>query len=160
MIVVWQDRSTYQDNISICYLDVNWLIPKISACQARIWSLLASEQSEWVTNFIFCRAGWYFSVSIIFTFRWHVYRPLKINHKHSIFAGSLQIYHSFLQVYINVKIVAFFLLWWYSLFFYLLQKSKSPIFIKGFVYQCHSGLENMKVTTFLMTSQQRLSRIV
>jgi hypothetical protein len=26
-----------------------------------------------------------------------------------------------------------------------------PIFIKGFVYQCRSGLENMNVTTFLMT---------
>ena len=50
---------------SICYLDVNWLIPKISACRARIWSLLASER---VTIFIFCRTGWYFSVSIIFTF--------------------------------------------------------------------------------------------
>jgi hypothetical protein len=25
--------------ICICYLDVNWLIPKISACRARIWSL-------------------------------------------------------------------------------------------------------------------------
>jgi hypothetical protein len=24
--------------IGICYLDVNWLIPKISACGARIWS--------------------------------------------------------------------------------------------------------------------------
>ena len=53
--------------ICICYLEVNWLIPKISACRARIWSLLASERSERVTNFIFCRAGWYFSVSIIFT---------------------------------------------------------------------------------------------
>ena len=61
--------------INICYLDVNWLIPKISACRARIWSLLASERSERVTNFIFCRAGWYFSVSIIFTFRWHIYHP-------------------------------------------------------------------------------------
>jgi hypothetical protein len=29
--------------------------------------LVASERSERVTNFIFCRAGWYFSVSIIFT---------------------------------------------------------------------------------------------
>jgi hypothetical protein len=47
-------------SLSICYLDVNWLIPKISACQVRIWSLLASERSERVTNFIFCRAGWYF----------------------------------------------------------------------------------------------------
>ena len=64
-----------------CYLDVNWLIPKISACRARIWSLLASERSERVTNFIFCRAGWYFLVSIIFTFRWHIYHP-EINHNH------------------------------------------------------------------------------
>jgi hypothetical protein len=48
--------------ISICYLDVNWLIPKISACRARIWSLVTSERRERVTNFIFCRAGWYFSV--------------------------------------------------------------------------------------------------
>ena len=32
--------------ISICYLDVNRSIPKISACRAKIWSLLASEQSE------------------------------------------------------------------------------------------------------------------
>jgi hypothetical protein len=32
-------------------------------------SLVVSERSERVTNFIFCRAGWYFSVSIIFTFR-------------------------------------------------------------------------------------------
>jgi hypothetical protein len=37
--------------------------------------LLASERSERVTSFIFCRAGWYFSVSIIFTFRWHIYHP-------------------------------------------------------------------------------------
>jgi hypothetical protein len=29
--------------------------------------------------------------------------------------------------------------------FFLLQTSKSPIFIKGFVYQCRSGLENMNV---------------
>jgi hypothetical protein len=49
-----------------------WLITKISACRARIWSVVASERSERVTSFIFCRAGWYFSVSIIFTFRWHV----------------------------------------------------------------------------------------
>jgi hypothetical protein len=27
--------------------------------------LVASERSERVTSFIFCRAGWYFSVSII-----------------------------------------------------------------------------------------------
>jgi hypothetical protein len=40
-------------NICICYLDVNWLIPKISACRARIWSLLASERSERVTHFIY-----------------------------------------------------------------------------------------------------------
>jgi len=59
--------------ICICYLDVNWLIPKISAYRARIWSLLASERSERVTSFIFSRVGWYFSVSIIFTFRWHIY---------------------------------------------------------------------------------------
>ena len=26
----------------------------------------------WRVSFIFCRAGWYFSVSIIFTFIWHV----------------------------------------------------------------------------------------
>ena len=31
--------------------------------------------------------------------------------------------------------------------FFLLQTSKSSIFIKGFVYQCRSGLENMNVTT-------------
>ena len=76
----------------ICYLDVNWLIPKISVCRARIWSLLSNERSEPVTSFIFCRAGWYFSVSIIFTFRWHVYHP-QIKHKHwyiyiCIFAGK------------------------------------------------------------------------
>ena len=29
--------------ICICYLEVNWLILKISACRARIWSLVASE---------------------------------------------------------------------------------------------------------------------
>ena len=60
---------------SICYLEVNWLIPKLSACRARIWSLVASERSERVTSFIICRAGWYFSVSIIFTFRWRFYHP-------------------------------------------------------------------------------------
>jgi hypothetical protein len=37
--------------------------------------LLASERSERVTNFIFCRSVWYFSVLIIFTFRWHIYHP-------------------------------------------------------------------------------------
>ena len=33
------------DNVCICiyYLDVNWLIPKISAYRARIWSLMASD---------------------------------------------------------------------------------------------------------------------
>jgi hypothetical protein len=30
--------------------------------------------------------------------------------------------------------------------FFQLQTSKSTIFIKGFVYQCHSGLESTKVT--------------
>jgi hypothetical protein len=65
--------SLYSVQIRICYLDVNWLIPKIAACRARIWSLVSSERRERVTNFIFCRAGWYFTVSIIFTFRWHVY---------------------------------------------------------------------------------------
>jgi hypothetical protein len=35
-------------------------IPKISACRVRIWSLFSSERSERVTNFIFCRAGWFF----------------------------------------------------------------------------------------------------
>ena len=68
-------RICFKHQICICYLDVNWLIPKISACRARIWSLVASERSERVTNFIFCLAGWYFSVSIILTFRWHVYHP-------------------------------------------------------------------------------------
>jgi hypothetical protein len=46
---------------------INHISFKISAYRARIWSLVASERSERVTNFIFCRAGWYFSVSIIFT---------------------------------------------------------------------------------------------
>jgi len=35
--------------------------------------------------------------------------------------------------------------------FFLLQTSKSPIFIKGFVYQRRSGLENTKVATSRMT---------
>jgi hypothetical protein len=30
--------------------------------------LVANERSERVTNFIFCRTGWYFSASIIFIF--------------------------------------------------------------------------------------------
>jgi hypothetical protein len=69
----WRPESQL---ISICYLDVNWLIPKISACRARIWSLAASERSERVTSFIFCRAGWYFShVSDIIQYKpwtnWH-----------------------------------------------------------------------------------------
>ena len=33
--------------------------------------------------------------------------------------------------------------------FFLIQTSKSPISIKDFVYQCRSGLENMKVTASL-----------
>ena len=53
----------FMGTVCICYLDVNWLIPKISACRVRIRSLVASERSKWVTNFIFCRTGWYFSVS-------------------------------------------------------------------------------------------------
>ena len=73
-LTYWLAKSNFCA-ISICYLDVNWLIPKILACRTRIWSLLASERSERVTSFIFCRAGWYFSVSIIFTFRWHIYHP-------------------------------------------------------------------------------------
>ena len=67
--------SCWMKTICICYLEVNWLIPKISACRARIWSLVASERGERVTNFIFYRTGWYSAVSIIFTFRWHVYHP-------------------------------------------------------------------------------------
>ena len=73
-----------------------WLIPKISACRARIWSLVGSERSERVTNFIFCRAGWYFSLSIIFTFRWHVYHQFiksKINTDTSIFLFSREKSH-------------------------------------------------------------------
>jgi hypothetical protein len=63
MLIFWLSEKWYpinmkwnknkRLNICICYLDVNWLIPNISACRARIWSLLASEQSEQVTNFIF-----------------------------------------------------------------------------------------------------------
>jgi hypothetical protein len=64
-LTYWLAKSNFCA-ISICYLDVNWLIPKILACRTRIWSLLASERSERVTSFIFCRAGWYFSVSICF----------------------------------------------------------------------------------------------
>jgi hypothetical protein len=78
--------------ISISFLDVNWLIPKISTCRARIWSLLASERSERITICICCRAGWYLSISILFTSRWHAYHPY-IKHKHGyiylcIFAGN------------------------------------------------------------------------
>jgi hypothetical protein len=69
--IIWKTQYNFENrnimrfflqgiSLSICYLDVNWLIPKISACQVRIWSLLASERSERVTNFIFCRASWYF----------------------------------------------------------------------------------------------------
>jgi hypothetical protein len=84
--------------ICICYLDVNWLIPNISACRARIWSLVASERNERVTNFIFCRAGWYDSVSIVikktmniiikrkFQQSKHLYKPVKMN---GIFANYL-----------------------------------------------------------------------
>ena len=80
--------------VCICYLDENWLIPKISACRTRIWSMLVSERSERVTNFIFCRAGWYFSVSIIFTFRWHFYHPKStINTDTSIFVFSREKLH-------------------------------------------------------------------
>jgi hypothetical protein len=87
-------KINHGSQICICYLDVNWLIPKISACQARIWSLMASERSERVTNFIFCRAGWYFSVSIIFTFRWHFYHPKStINTDTSIFVFSPEKLH-------------------------------------------------------------------
>ena len=82
------------ETICMCYQDVNWLIPKISACRARIWSLLDSERSERVTNFICCRAGWYFSVSIIFTFRWHMYHlKSTINTDTSIFVFSREKLH-------------------------------------------------------------------
>jgi hypothetical protein len=75
-LTYWLAKSNFCA-ISICYLDVNWLIPKILACRTRIWSLLASERSERVTNFIFCRAGWYFSVSIIFTLNeWYICKLL------------------------------------------------------------------------------------
>jgi hypothetical protein len=73
-----------QCSICICYLDVNWLILKIWKCRARIWSLLASERSGRVTNFIFCWAGWYFSVSITFTFRWHAYLTWLKNNKNRV----------------------------------------------------------------------------
>jgi hypothetical protein len=58
--------------------------------------LVGSERSERVTNFIFCRAGWYFSLSIIFTFRWHVYHQFtksKINTDTSIFLFSREKSH-------------------------------------------------------------------
>ena len=65
----------------VCYLDVNWLMPKISACRTILWSLFASERSEHVTNFIFSREHWYFSKSIKSTFRWHVCHH-SIKHRH------------------------------------------------------------------------------
>ena len=43
---------------------------------------------------------------------------------------------------------------------FLLQTSKSAIGFTGFVYQCRFVLENTKVDVKIMTSQQRLSRIV
>jgi hypothetical protein len=49
----------------LCFLNRNEL-------WASVWNFLASERSEQVTSFIFSR---YFSVSIIFTFWWHVYQP-------------------------------------------------------------------------------------
>ena len=66
------------------------------------------------------------------------------------FISSLQIYHSFLQIYINVRLLNFSFngdIHW----FFLLQTSKSAIGFTGFVYQCRSVLENTKVTTSLMT---------
>ena len=91
--------------IFIWHQDVNWLIPKISACRARIWSLLASERSERITNFICCRAGWYFSVSIIFTFRWHMYHlKSTINTDTSIFVFSREKLHdSKYSKYVSLK---------------------------------------------------------
>ena len=65
----------------VCYLDVNRLMPKISACRAILWSLFASERSEHVTNFIFSRARWYFSEWIKSTFRWHACHH-SIKHRH------------------------------------------------------------------------------
>ena len=38
-------------------------------------------------------------------------------------------------------------------FFFLIQTSKSPIFIKGFVYQCRSGLENMNVKNYDVSAE-------
>ena len=54
------------------YLDVNWLIPKISVCRARIevcWRV--SEANESHTSYSVEQAD-IFSVSIIFTFRWRL----------------------------------------------------------------------------------------
>ena len=77
--VLWVVVHCLSFSIWSLYVYVIWMwidmIPKISACRARISSLLSSERSERVTNFIFCRADWHFSASIIFTFRWHVYHP-------------------------------------------------------------------------------------
>ena len=55
--IIWKTQYNFENrnimrfflpgiSLSICYLDVNWLIPQMSACQVRIWSLLASERSE------------------------------------------------------------------------------------------------------------------
>jgi hypothetical protein len=56
--------------------------------------LVASEQSERVTNFISCRADWYFSVSIIFTYTsWELCTKLPIVtivFEHKIFAAFRQ----------------------------------------------------------------------
>ena len=69
-----QSSSTFTViGIHVCYLDVNWLLSNISACRARIWSLLESESQTYsVSRLIFysikhiLSAGWYFTVSIIF----------------------------------------------------------------------------------------------
>ena len=66
IIMIGNLKKCLWQTICICYLDVNWLMPKISACRARIWSLLASELSEQDTNFIFGQAGGYMVSIFVF----------------------------------------------------------------------------------------------
>jgi hypothetical protein len=71
------------DNVRICiyYLDVNWLIPKISAYRARIWSLLAIDSYSTEQADIFQYQSYLHSDDIfiilksnIITDIWYVYR--------------------------------------------------------------------------------------
>jgi hypothetical protein len=150
--------------ISICYLDVNWLIPKISACRARIWSLVANERSERVTKcHKYLSTMFWGSVFWMFWIMWffprkYKYRCIRVyvwfkDNKHVIW---MWIWLILKNISLLDRIWSLWLVRFahsppnFIVFFYYKHQSH-PFSLKVLFTNAVPFLENMNVTTFLMT---------